>query len=134
MIGWAAGGLAAGLLLRELVGLPFPQQAYALPDALGGAGTLALGGGITVPVRGLEVLAIGLVAGVAVERALAVTGTGAVMRAVSQDPGAAALLGVPCERVVLAAFALAGALAEARGGARSRPTPRSARTTARCLA
>ena len=68
-----------------------------------------------MPVRGLEVLAIGLVAGVAVERALAVTGAGAVMRAVSQDPGAAALLGVPCERVVLAAFALAGALAGLAG-------------------
>ena len=38
VIGWAAGGLAAGLLIRELAGLPFPQQAYALPDALGGAG------------------------------------------------------------------------------------------------
>jgi branched-subunit amino acid ABC-type transport system permease component len=115
VIGWVAGGLAAGLLIRELVGLPFPQQAYALPDALGGAGTLSLGGGITVPVRGLEVLAIGVVAGVAVERALAVTGAGAVMRAVSQDPGAAALLGVPVERVVLAAFAIAGALAGLAG-------------------
>ena len=52
VIGWVAGGLAAGLLIRELVGLPFPQQAYALPDALGEAGTLSLGGGITVPVRG----------------------------------------------------------------------------------
>jgi branched-subunit amino acid ABC-type transport system permease component len=111
VIGWAAGGLAAGLLIREIAGLPFPQQAYALPDALGGAGTLALGHGITVPVRAVEVLAIGLVVGIAVERALATTGAGAVVRAVSQDPGAAALLGVPCERVVLAAFALAGALA-----------------------
>lgn len=115
VIGWAAGGLAAGLLIRELTGLPFQQQAYALPDALGGAATLALGGGITVPVRGLEVLAIGLLVGVAVERSLAVTGTGAVMRAVSEDPGAAALLGVPCERVVLWAFALAGALAGLAG-------------------
>jgi branched-subunit amino acid ABC-type transport system permease component len=115
VIGWAAGGLAAGLLIRELVGLPFTQPAYALPDALGGAGALALGGGITVPVRGLEVLAIGLAAGVAVERVLAMTGSGAVMRAVSEDPGAAALLGVPCERVVLTAFALAGALAGLAG-------------------
>ncbi len=63
VIGWAAGGLAAGLLIRELAGLPFPQQAYALPDALGGGGTIALSGGITVPVRGLEVLVIGLVVG-----------------------------------------------------------------------
>ena len=115
VVGWAAGGLAAGLLIRELAGLWFPQQAYALPDALGGAGVLSLGGGITVPVRGLEVLAIGVCVGVAVERVLAVSGTGAVVRAVSQDPGAATLLGIPCERVVLAAFALAGALAGLAG-------------------
>jgi branched-subunit amino acid ABC-type transport system permease component len=114
-MGWVAGALAAGLLVRELLGVPFAQQAYALPDPLGAAGTLALGGGITVPVRPLEVLAAGLLAGALVERALALTGMGAVMRAVADDAGAAALLGVPVERVVLAAFALAGALAGLAG-------------------
>jgi branched-subunit amino acid ABC-type transport system permease component len=98
-----------------VAGLVFTQQAYALPDPLGAPGTLALGGGITVSVRALEVLAIGLAAGVLVERVLALTGTGAVVRAVSEDPEAAALLGVPIERVVLAAFALAGALAGLAG-------------------
>jgi hypothetical protein len=58
VVGWVAGGLAAGLLIRELLGLPFSQQAYALPDPLGGAGVLRLGGGVTVPVRAFEVLAI----------------------------------------------------------------------------
>ena len=111
VIGWVAGGLAAGLLVRELLGLPFSQQAYALPDPLGGAGVLGLGGGVTVPVRAFEVLALGLAVGVAVERGLALTGAGAVVRAVSDDAGAAALLGIPTERVVLAAFALAGGLA-----------------------
>ena len=111
VIGWVAGGLAAGLLVREVLGLPFSQQAYALPDPLGGEGVLGLGGGVTVPVRAFEVLAIGLAAGVAVERALALTGAGAVVRAVSDDARAAALLGIPTERVVLAAFALAGGLA-----------------------
>jgi len=111
VIGWVAGGLAAGLLVRELLGLPFSQQAYALPDPLGGAGVLGLGGGVTVPVRAFEVLALGLLVGVAVERGLALTGAGAVVRAVSDDAGAAALLGIPTERVVLAAFALAGGLA-----------------------
>ena len=48
VIGWVAGGLAAGLLVRELLGLPFSSQAYALPDPLGGAGVLSLGGGVTV--------------------------------------------------------------------------------------
>jgi branched-chain amino acid transport system permease protein len=111
VIGWVAGGLAAGLLVRESLGLPFSQEAYALPDPLGGAGVLGLGGGVTVPVRAFEVLALGLAAGVAVERGLALTGAGAVVRAVSDDAGAAALLGIPTERVVLAAFALAGGLA-----------------------
>jgi branched-subunit amino acid ABC-type transport system permease component len=115
VIGWVAGGLAAGLLVRELLGLPFAQQAYALPDPFGSAGVLRLGGGITVPVRAFEVLAVGLAAGVLVERALALTGAGAVVRAVSDDAGAAALLGIPCERVILGAFALAGALAGLAG-------------------
>jgi branched-chain amino acid transport system permease protein len=84
-IAWVAAGLAAGLLVRQLLGLPFAQQAY------------------------------GLCAGVVVERALAVTGAGAVMRAVSDDTGAAALLGVPTERVVLAAFLIAGGLAGLAG-------------------
>jgi branched-subunit amino acid ABC-type transport system permease component len=115
VIGWAAGSLAAALLIRELVGLPFAQQAYAIPDPLGTAGTLALGGGVLVEGRALIVLAIGLAAGFAVERALAVTGAGAIVRAVSEDPGAAALLGVPTERVILLAFAFAGALAGLAG-------------------
>jgi branched-chain amino acid transport system permease protein len=115
VVGWVAGGLAAGLLVRELLGLPFSQQAYALPDPLGGAGVLRLGGGVTVPVRAFEVLAIGLAVGVMVERALALTGAGALVRAVSDDARAAALLGIPTERVILGAFALAGALAGLAG-------------------
>ena len=113
-LGWVAGGLAAGLLVRELLGIPFAQQAYALPDPLGSPATIAVGD-VTVPVRALEVLAIGLAAGVLVERVLAVTGAGAVMRAVSDDREAAALLGVPTERVVIVAFLLAGALAGLAG-------------------
>jgi branched-chain amino acid transport system permease protein len=115
VIGWAAGSLAAALLIRELAGLPFTQQAYAIPDPLGAAGTIGLAGGVLVEGRALIVLALGLTVGIAVERALAVTGAGAVVRAVSEDPGAAALLGVPTERVILLAFAFAGALAGLAG-------------------
>ena len=86
VLGWVVGGLAAGLLVRELLGLPFAQQAYALPDPLGSPGSLGLGGGVTVPVRALEVLALGLAVGVRVERVLALTGAGAVMRAVGRRP------------------------------------------------
>jgi branched-subunit amino acid ABC-type transport system permease component len=115
VIGWAAASLAAALLIRELAGLPFTQQAHAIPDPLGTVGTLGVGDGVVVEGRALIVLAVGLAVGVTVERALAVTGAGAVVRAVSEDPGAAALLGVPTERVILLAFAFAGALAGLAG-------------------
>jgi branched-subunit amino acid ABC-type transport system permease component len=115
VVGWVAGGLAAGLFVRELLGLPFSQQAYALPDPLSSTSVLRLGGGVTVPVRAFEVLAIGVAVGVIVERYLATSGAGALVRAVSDDGPAAALLGIPTERVVLAAFALAGGLAGLAG-------------------
>ena len=111
VLGCVVGGLATGLLVRELVGLPFAQQAYALPDPLGSPGSFGLGGGVTVPVRALIVLGLGLAVGVGIERVLALTGAGAVMRAVADDPRAAALLGVPTERVVVIAFLISGALA-----------------------
>ena len=89
---------------------------------------------MTVPVRALEVLAIGLAAGVLVERALALTGAGAVMRAVGDDARAAALLGVPTERVVLV-----GVRAGRRAGRAGRAADRAAgadrpRRTACCSA
>ena len=104
MLGWVAGGLAAGLLIRELLGLPFAQQAYALPDPLGSPGTLALGGGVPCRCGRSRCSRSASRPACAVERALALTGAGAVMRAVADDAGAAALLGVPTERVVLVAF------------------------------
>jgi branched-subunit amino acid ABC-type transport system permease component len=115
VVGWVAGGLAAGLVIRAGLALPFSQEAYAIPDVLRTTAVVHLGGGLTIPVRALLLLVVGLAVGAAVERGLARTGAGALVRAVSDDPGAAALLGVPAERVVLAAFALAGALAGLAG-------------------
>jgi branched-subunit amino acid ABC-type transport system permease component len=115
VLGWVAGGLAAGLAIRAGLALPFSQEAYAIPDVLRTTAVVHLGGGLTVPVRALLLLVVGLAVGAGVERGLARTGAGALVRAVSDDPGAAALLGVPAERVVLAAFALAGALAGLAG-------------------
>ena len=64
VIGWVGGRRwPPGCSCASCSALPFAQQAYALPDPLGAPGTLALGGGVTVPVRALEVLALGLVVG-----------------------------------------------------------------------
>lgn len=113
-LGWVAGGVAAGLLLRELLGLLLPQQGYVVPDPLRLAAVsprLELPGGSALPARVLAVLVLALAVGLAVERVLAVTGLGRALRAVADDPEAAALCGVPAGRVVLQVFALAGLLA-----------------------
>ena len=119
-LGWVAGGVAAGLLLREGLGLLLPQQGYAIPDplrldALSSTGVLLLPGSQVVPARVPAVLALALVTGLLVERLLVRSRFGKALRAVADDPDAAALCGVPARRVVLQVFALAGALAAVAG-------------------
>ena len=115
-LGWVAGGVAAGLLLREGLGLLLPQEGYAIPDplrldALTASGVLALPGGQVLPARVPAVLALALVAGLLTERLLVASRFGKALRAVADDPDAAALCGVPASRVVVQCFVLAGLLA-----------------------
>lgn len=119
-LGWVAGGVAAGLLLREGLALLLPQEGYAIPDplrldALTGSGVLSLPGGQVLPARVPAVLLLALVAGVLTERLLVRSRFGKALRAVADDPDAAALCGVPARRVVLQAFVLAGLLAGLAG-------------------
>lgn len=119
-VGWLAGGVAAGLLLREGLGLLLPQEGYAIPDplrlsALTGSGVFQLPGGQVLPARVPAVLVLALVAGVLTERLLVRSRFGTALRAVADDPDAAALCGVPARRVVVQVFALAGLLAGLAG-------------------
>jgi branched-chain amino acid transport system permease protein len=119
-LSWIAGGLAAGLLLRAVLGIYLRQQAYALPDplrldALAPGGLLRLPGGSTVAVRALCVLAIGLVAGLLTDAGLVRSRFGRSLRAVADDPAGAALCGVSARRVVFGAFLVAGLLAGLAG-------------------
>ena len=119
-LGWVAGGVAAGLLLREGLALLLPQEGYAIPDplrldALTSSGVLSLPGGQVLPARVPAVLLLALVAGVLTERLLVRSRFGKALRAVADDPDAAALCGVPARRVVLQAFVLAGLLAGLAG-------------------
>lgn len=119
-LGWVAGGVAAGLLLRAVLGLLLPQQGYAVPDPLRLAGLahdglLQLPGDSTLPVRVLGVLALGVVVGLAAEVYLRRSRLGQALRAVADDPDAALLCGVDVRRVVLVAFVVAGLLAGVAG-------------------
>jgi branched-subunit amino acid ABC-type transport system permease component len=116
VLGWVAGGVTAGLVIRTALGVALPAAAYAVPDplhldALTSTGTVSLPGGGTVHVRVFPVVAIALLAAFAVDRFLIRAPLGRAMRSVADDPDAATLCGVPVERAVVAAFALAGLLA-----------------------
>jgi branched-chain amino acid transport system permease protein len=116
VLGWVAGGVTAGLVIRTALGVALPAAAYAVPDplhldAFTSTGTVTLPGGGSVHVRVFPVLAVGLLAAAAVEWLLVRARVGRAMRSVADDPDAAALCGVPIERAVVAAFALAGLLA-----------------------
>lgn len=120
VLGWVAALVAAGLLIREVLGLLFPQEAYAVPDpmrldALSRTGVFALPGGGSLPARVPVVLVLALVVGVTAERLLVRSRFGKALRAVADDPEAAALCGVPARRIVLTAFVAAGLLAGVAG-------------------
>lgn len=119
-LGWVAAGVAAGLLTRAVLGLLLPQQGYAIPDplrlsALSSDGLLHLPGDSTLPIRVLGVLVIGLLIGLVAERLLVRSRFGRSLRAVADDPEAAALCGVSAARVVVLAFVAAGLLAGLAG-------------------
>jgi branched-subunit amino acid ABC-type transport system permease component len=119
-VGWVAGAIAAGLAIREVLGLVYTRQAYAIPDplhlsSLTGTGVVNLPGGTTVPVRTFGVLVIGVVVAVATQQLLGRGRLGLALRAASDDPETAGLLGVPVERLVLLAFVVAGLLAGLAG-------------------
>ena len=119
-IGWVAGAIAAGLAIREVLGLVFTRQAYAIPDplhlsTLTGTGVVSLPGETTVPVRVFGVFVIGLVVALVTHQLLVRGRLGLALRASSDDPETAGLLGVPVERLVLLAFVVAGGLAGLAG-------------------
>lgn len=116
VLGWVAGGVTAGLVIRTALGVALPAAAYAVPDplhfdAFTSTGSLALPGGGSVHVRVFPVIAVGLLGAVVVDRFLVRARLGRAMRSVADDPDAAVLCGVPVERTVVAAFAMAGLLA-----------------------
>jgi branched-chain amino acid transport system permease protein len=116
VLGWVAGGVTVGLVIRTALAVALPAAAYAVPDplhlsAVAGDRQLHLPGGGIVAVSSLLVLAIALAVAVAADRAFVLSRTGRALRSVAEDADAAQLCGVPVERVVVVAFGAAGLLA-----------------------
>jgi len=115
-LGWIGGVVAVAFAVRGLLEATFRRQSYVFPDLipfhrLARGGVLSLGSGVTIQVRTFFVIAVGLalawVAGWFLERTM----TGRALRAIAEEPLGAALIGLPIERLLATAFALAGALA-----------------------
>ena len=116
LMGWVAGGVTAGLVIRTSLGVALPAAAYAVPDPLHlndltSSSVVGLPGGGTVAVRVFPVLAVAVVVAVLADRALLLSRTGRAIRSVAEDPDAAAMCGVAVERTLVVAFAAAGLLA-----------------------
>jgi branched-chain amino acid transport system permease protein len=119
-LAWVAGGVAAGLLARAVLGAALPQEGYAVPDplrldALTSTGVVTLPGDVTVSARSLGVLGLGLLLGTLAQHLLRRGRWGLALRAVADDDDAAALCGIDVSRVVLRAFVVAGLLAGVAG-------------------
>lgn len=116
-LGWIGGAVAAAFAIDATLVAAFPRAAYVFPDlaAFDRFRTWQLGGGASLPARTVFVLGAGLaVAGLA-DLLLTRSRFGLGLRAVADDPTAAALSGIRVDRVVAGAFAVAGVLAVVAG-------------------
>ena len=116
VLGWVAGTVTAGLVVRTALGLALPAAAYAVPDPLHldsitSSGVVDLPGSTTVTVRSFAVFGVAIAVAVVTDWFIRASRLGRGMRAVADDVDAATVCGVDVERVVIAAFALAGLLA-----------------------
>ncbi len=114
-IGWVASTLAVAFAIRAALQAGFGRPAYVFPDPfpfrrIGSEGYVSLGGA-SIQLRSLFVLAFALLVAALAGIALTRTRTGRALRAIVDDADGARVVGVPVERLVGLAFALAGALA-----------------------
>lgn len=117
--GWIAGVVAVAFAIRGVLGAVAARGAYAIPGALGIAGGRSSGvvriAGASIELRLFPELAAGAVVAGAASWFLSRTRAGAALRAIADDPGAGVAIGLPRERLLLGAFAAAGALAAVAG-------------------
>ena len=120
VVGWIAATAAAGLLLRSLVGARFQADSYTVPDllpvsALGRAGLIDIPGGGVIAIRSVLVLGIAVALALGFDAWLRRSRVGLAMRAASDDPSTAELVGVSTRNLRLLAWLIAGFLAAVAG-------------------
>jgi branched-chain amino acid transport system permease protein len=115
VLGWIAAMVAIAYAVRTSIDVFFTRPSYVFPDPLpfrdiGRAGYVSVGGA-SIQVRAFLVIGVAVALVVAANLILARTKFGRGLRAIESDVDGAALVGVPVDRLVAGAFALAGGLA-----------------------
>ena len=116
-LGWIGATAAVAFAIEGILAAAFSREAYVFPDPLrfDRLGPIDLGGGATLPVRTLWVLGVGVVVALVARRVLERSTFGDALSAIASEPMGAAAVGLPVDRLVAAAFALAGVLAAVAG-------------------
>ncbi len=109
--GWAFSTIAATLglsiFLQNAALLLFGEQFQSVPYYISGIVEIA---GIRMPTQRLLIFAVAVLTVAAMTFVLKKTRLGWAIRATSQDRDAAAVVGIPAERIYLITFGIAGAL------------------------
>ena len=115
VLGWIAATAALAFALNALLETLFGRRGYVMPDPfpfdrLGDDGLVTVAGA-TLRARDVFVVILGLAVAAGASLVLRRTRSGHALEAIASDLEAARVVGLPVERLVTAAFALAGALA-----------------------
>lgn len=115
VLGWIAATAALAFALNALLETLFGRPGYVMPDPfpfdrLGDDGLVTVAGA-TLRARDVFVVILGLAVAAGASLVLRRTRSGHALEAIASDLEAARVVGLPVERLVTAAFALAGALA-----------------------
>jgi branched-chain amino acid transport system permease protein len=133
-LGWVGALLALGFGIRAVIEAVFGRPSYVFPDPipfadLGTDGLVSIAGA-QVRVRAFSVIVLACALAVLAAWALDRTRAGRALRAIIDDPEAAALCGIPVERARAYAFAATGVVAAAAAVAFAPTAPVNAETGA----
>lgn len=110
--------LGVSVALQEAVRVFYPGATAALPFPtafISGSYTLPVGDGVSIPASGVLIVVVSLALAYGLNSFVERSRMGRAMRATSQDPDTARLMGVDPDRVIVLTFVLGGALAGVAG-------------------
>jgi branched-subunit amino acid ABC-type transport system permease component len=114
-IGWVGTVVAVAFAIRAGLSAIFDRPAYVFPDPfpfrhVGNGGFVSVGDA-SIQIRSFLVIGVAVALAFASERTLTRTRFGRALQAVADDREGARIVGIPVDRVVTMAFALAGGVA-----------------------